>query len=245
MVFSLKRHKHEIHKLTPFNTYLREIVYGGNDGIVTTFAVVAGFAGARGGSAQTITYSFMTVLLFGIANLAADGVSMALGNYLSLNAHKDLYEMERARELYEFQHNPQNEIEESISILEHRGFTKEQAQQMTTTMATNPHYWSEFMMQYEIEMSNPEDEKPIFTSLATFFSFASFGFIPLVPYVFMRNNPFAFVVSIGATCGALLTLGIIRARVTRAHQLRSIAEVIFVGGMAALLAYVVGLFFRT
>lgn len=62
-------------------TYLKEIVYGGNDGIVTTFAIVAGFSGAQRDPANALPV--FTVLLFGLSNLFSDGVSMALGNFLS------------------------------------------------------------------------------------------------------------------------------------------------------------------
>ena len=68
----LQKHLQEEHKMSPFSEYLREIVYGGVDGIVTTFAVVAGFAGANAGS-QVGGLGALAVLLFGLANLFADG----------------------------------------------------------------------------------------------------------------------------------------------------------------------------
>lgn len=70
--------------------YLREIVYGGNDGIVTTCAVVAGFTGASIGSTPTMVISTLTVLLFGLTNLIGDGLSMALGNFVSQRAANDV-----------------------------------------------------------------------------------------------------------------------------------------------------------
>lgn len=72
-----------------FRKYLREIVYGGNDGIVTTFAVVAGFAGAQRDPTSSAIPIF-SVLLFGLANLFADGLSMGLGSFLSLRAQQDV-----------------------------------------------------------------------------------------------------------------------------------------------------------
>ena len=79
----------EEHKVSIFQSYLKEIVYGGNDGIVTTFAIVAGFAGAQLSAASPMGY--VTVLLFGFANLFADGLSMGLGNFLSIRSEKDSY----------------------------------------------------------------------------------------------------------------------------------------------------------
>ena len=62
--------------------YVRELIYGANDGIITTFAVVAGVAGGR--------LSLRVVLILGAANLFADGISMAAGNYLSIRSHESV-----------------------------------------------------------------------------------------------------------------------------------------------------------
>src|SRR3990172_8446076 len=93
-----REHLEKEHKQTPFSIYLKEIVYGGTDGIITTFAVVAGFSGAQidGGYLPLVS-----VILFGLANLAADGVSMSLGNFLSIRSDKDLYRSEKEKEHYE------------------------------------------------------------------------------------------------------------------------------------------------
>jgi VIT1/CCC1 family predicted Fe2+/Mn2+ transporter len=79
-----------------FSTYLREIVYGGSDGIVTTFAVVAGFAGAQQNPMSSAVPVF-AVVLFGLANLAADGLSMGLGSFLSLRAQQDVERGKRSQ----------------------------------------------------------------------------------------------------------------------------------------------------
>ena len=60
--------------------YLRDLIYGANDGIITTFAVVAGVTGGA--------LSSRSVLIVGIANLLADGLSMGVGNYLSIRSHE-------------------------------------------------------------------------------------------------------------------------------------------------------------
>ena len=70
--------------------YIRELIYGANDGIITTFAVVAGVAG--GG------LSLRVVLIIGAANLFADGLSMAAGNYLSIRSHESVLETQELPE---------------------------------------------------------------------------------------------------------------------------------------------------
>lgn len=238
----LEHHLKNEHRISPFQTYLREIVYGGNDGIVTTFAVVAGFSGANLAT-RLPEYSFLTVLLFGLANLFADGVSMGLGNFLSLRANQDVYNAERAKELHEIDNDPLSEKEETMLILQEKGFTEKQAKELTTLYATNKDYWADFMMQYELELPNTTSENPLYTGLATFTAFLAFGAIPLVPFMLNSSPDRAFFYSISATVIALLLLGILRWKVTREKLVRSVMEILLVGSTAAAVAYVVGTLF--
>jgi VIT1/CCC1 family predicted Fe2+/Mn2+ transporter len=239
---SLEEHLASEHRVSPIQTYLKEIVYGGTDGIVTTFAVVAGFTGAKTG-ALLPNLSFLTVLLFGLANLFADGVSMGLGNFLSLRSEKDIYKKGRAKELHEIRTNPASEKEETTEILVGKGFSRKQAQELTEIYATNERYWLRFMMDLELEMPNPTKENPYLTGLATFSSFVLFGFIPLLPYLLFQDSPQAFRNAIIATFIALLLLGILRWRVTGEHVIRSISEIVLLGAVSAVIAYGVGTLF--
>jgi Uncharacterized membrane protein len=99
---------------TTLTDYFKEIIYGGIDGIVTTFAVVAGFAGAALSSSEVTQLSFLVVLLFGLANLFADAASMGLGNFLSVRSEQDLYNAAREKEATEIRHNTEAEIAETI-----------------------------------------------------------------------------------------------------------------------------------
>jgi vacuolar iron transporter family protein len=240
---SLHRHLLSEHHISPLQTYLKEIVYGGNDGIVTTFAVVAGFTGANIAS-QFPNYTFFTVLLFGMANLFADGASMGLGNFLSLRAEKDVYDAAEQKERIEVRTHPEMEKKETIEILRARGFTESQATQITALYATNENYWVSFMMNYELEMANPAHDNPYLTAAATFVSFVFFGTIPLIPYFLTLPPNTAFLASCVATFGALVLLGILRWRATREDIIRSVSEIVLVGGTAAIIAYTVGTFFK-
>lgn len=239
----LVEHLKKEHKASTFQTYLKEIIYGGNDGIVTTFAVVAGFAGASIGGDITV-FSFLTVLLFGLANLFADGASMGLGNFLSLRAEQDVYKSEENKERHEIRNSPQQEKEETMDILLEKGFTKEQATTLTEIYSSNEEYWTSFMMNYELEMSNPKGENPYLTGLATFSAFIFFGIIPLIPYMITQGGQNAFLHSLIATFSALVLLGIIRWRVTSESLFRCVFEMILIGGSASVIAYIVGTFFR-
>lgn len=241
--FDLETHLAREHRQTAFSQYLREIVYGGNDGIVTTFAIVAGFAGAQQDPAAS-NLPVLSVLLFGLANLFADGLSMSLGSFLSLRADQDVYRSTKAKERHEIMTEPQSEFDETVEILTRKGFSDKDATAIASLYRKNTSYWTEFMMKDELEMTNPENEKPYAIALSTFFSFVAFGAIPLLPYIFRISGTSLFVWSIGFTALALLLLALIRAWVTQRHIAQSILETLLVGGAAAATAYVVGTFFR-
>ena len=88
-------------------------MYGGLDGIITTFAVVAGVAGA--------SLSAGVVLILGFANLIADGISMAIGDYLSSKSEREYEAAERKREAWEVEHYPEGEKKELVELYEAQG----------------------------------------------------------------------------------------------------------------------------
>ena len=238
----LEQHIRQEHRQSPFSEYLKEIVYGGNDGIVTTFAVVAGFAGAQG--SNTVEIGVLAVLLFGLANLFADGASMGLGNFLATRSDQDLYRQEKLKEEREIEENPVMEMAETQRLLLDRGFSEADAKQLVKIYATNKDYWADFMMKYELGMEDVSADNPILTGLATFVSFIIFGFIPLFPYVLFPESSNTFTLATAFTAGALVLLGVLRWRVTKEKMWRSIGEIILVGGVSASIAYFVGTFFR-
>ena len=228
-----------------FAEYFKEVIYGGIDGIVTTFAVVAGFAGAALSSDSATQLSFFIVLLFGLANLFADAASMGLGNFLSVRSEKDLYKVARGKELELLRQNPEHETSETIRIMQEKGFGENDAQTLANIYKSNEEYWLDFMMQHEQEMSDPRGENEIFTGLATFISFMIFGAIPLLPFMLSDSGDAAttFIYSSIGTFAALVTLGLLKWRVIGANFVASLFEVVAVGGTAAVLAYLVGTFF--
>jgi VIT1/CCC1 family predicted Fe2+/Mn2+ transporter len=228
-----------------FADYFKEVIYGGIDGIVTTFAVVAGFAGAAISNNETIQLSFAIVLLFGLANLFADAASMGLGNFLSVRSEKDLYKVSRDSELIELKNNPNGEYGETVRILQQKGFSETDATTLAGTYRHNEEYWLDFMMQHKHEQPDPRGENEVYTGLATFFSFMVFGAVPLLPFILQEEGDpaTAFFYSSVGTFVALVALGVLKWRVIGAKFKASLFEVVAVGGTAAVLAYLVGTFF--
>lgn len=235
----------EVKKPGALTEYFTEVIYGGIDGIVTTFAVVAGFTGAALATDTTIQLTFIVVLLFGLANLFADAASMGLGNFLSVSSEKDLYMAARAREEGYLRENPQREAEETVRIMVERGFTEADARSMTAIYQKNHEYWVDFMMNHKLEMADPRGTNPAYTGFATFISFMIFGAVPLLPFMLIPDgtNEQAFIYSSLGTFVALVLLGLLKWRIVGGSLRAALTEVILVGGVAAVIAYVVGMFF--
>lgn len=242
----LEEHIQNEHKFSPVSVYLKEVIYGGVDGIITTFAVVAGFSGAALSGDTTTQLSFLVVLLFGLANLFADGVSMGLGNFLAVRSEQSRYCSIYAKERHESKHNGEEEVEETQTILMKKGFTEADAATLASIYRKNERYWVDFMMSHELKIPDPTDENPYYTGFATFVSFVFFGTIPLIPFMIMGSyDPqIVFYCSASSAFLALILLGFLKGNVVGTGRMRSIGEVVLVGGVAASIAFMVGTFFH-
>ncbi|MEQ8244710.1 VIT1/CCC1 transporter family protein [Fulvivirga sp.] len=215
--------------------YISEFVYGGIDGVITTFAVVAGAAGANA--------ELYWVLIFGFANLIADGFSMSVGNYFSVKANRDNYDKHRKIEYWEIENLREREVQEIREIYEAKGFKGELLEQVVEVITSDKEVWVDTMMKEELEMT--KDEKtPSKTAFATFLSFNLVGIIPLLAYIFAQfmdlNRDNLFLISCLSTAAALMFVGFLKSKVTEKSFLKGIMETLILGGMAAFLAYYVG-----
>ena len=215
--------------------YLGEMVYGGLDGIITTFAVVSGVAGAQLGTP--------VILILGLANLLADGFSMATGAYLSSKSEHEYYRKEWEREAWEVKHFPDGERAELQEVYVRRGYTDEEARQLVEIQSRNAERWVKAMMIDELGMMEDESN-PLINGLVTFGSFVIAGAVPLAVYLiglaFPISPDMAFPISIASSGLALFALGATKVLVTKLNPIRSGLEMLAVGGLAAGVAYVVG-----
>ncbi len=237
---SIKAHHHRQIKAEEQHSsagqYIKSLIYGGLDGIITTFAVVAGVAGAA--------LSPGVVLILGFANLIADGLSMAIGDYLSTKAEMEFQQAERTRETWEVEHYPDGEKHELMELYMNKGMNEEDAKTVVDIIAKNKEAWIDIMMVEELGIIQ-EDESPLKNALVTFLSFITFGFIPVVTYVvarFIPNMPVnTFELSCILTSLTLFVLGALKVKVTGKNWFKSGLEMLIVGGLAAGAAYVVGI----
>lgn len=214
--------------------YLREFVYGGIDGAVTTFAVVAGAVGAN--------LDVSIILILGFANLLADGFSMSVGAYLSAKSEKENYQKHRAIEYWEVDNMPEMERAEIVEIYKAKGFEGELLDKVVNVITSNRDRWVDEMMKNELDMI--EDSKsPFNIGLATLISFVMIGFIPLAFYVYdflfgIGLDLFLWT-SIGTSL-AFVVIGWLKSYVNQTPVLKSILETLALGIVAALVAYFVG-----
>jgi vacuolar iron transporter family protein len=225
----------EPHKLEK-GRYIKSLIYGGLDGTITTFAVVAGVAGA--------SLSAGIVLILGFANLIADGLSMAIGDYLSTKAENEYNKAEYAREKWEVENYPEGEKKELVEVYMDKGISEEDANTIVNIITKDKKVWLDTMMVEELGIIQDE-ESPLKNSFVTFFSFAVFGFVPLAIHLltfFVPSFPLDPFVVAGILTGlTLFTLGALKSKITERHWFASGAEMLFVGGIAAVAAYYVGL----
>ncbi|NLY00888.1 MAG: hypothetical protein GXY83_32760 [Rhodopirellula sp.] len=215
--------------------YIKSAVYGGLDGIITTFAVVAGVAGAK--------LAAGIVLILGFANLIADGLSMAIGDYLSTKSEQEYERAERRREEWEVEHYPEGEKQELVELYTDKGIAPEDAKTIVELLAKTRTAWIDVMMVEELGILG-SDESPLKNAVVTFISFGLFGFVPLVAYVTALFVPIlgtaTFTVACALTAATLFALGAVKVKITGRNWFKSGLETLLVGGVAAAAAYAVG-----
>ncbi|WP_111672599.1 VIT1/CCC1 transporter family protein [Algoriphagus litoralis] len=214
--------------------YLREFVYGGIDGAVTTFAVVAGGFGAN--------LDPGILIILGFANLLADGFSMSVGAYLSAKSERDNYDKHEKIEYWEIENLPEIEREEIADIYREKGFKGELLDKIVDHICNDKELWVAEMMKDELGMMR-DSKSPFKIGLATLISFILVGFIPLMVYLYdffipTELNIFAWTSVLTAL--AFIIVGWLKGIVNQTSKLRSISETLGLGLLAAVVAFYVG-----
>jgi VIT1/CCC1 family predicted Fe2+/Mn2+ transporter len=217
----------------PKANYLRDWIYGGIDGSVTTFAVVTGVVGAH--------LSPAVIVIMGFANLFADGFSMAASNFLGTRAEHDDIRRLATVEHRHIEMAPEGEREEVRQIFAAKGFDGTDLERVVELITSDRDRWVRTMLTEEYGLPL-QARSPWMAALTTFSAFALCGLVPLIPYLFSIGN--ALTVSICLTGGVFLLIGSVKSRWSTIPWWRSGLSTLLVGGVAAALAYVAGVFLR-
>jgi vacuolar iron transporter family protein len=215
----------------PRISYLRDWIYGGIDGVVTTFAVVAGVVGAN--------LTSRVVLVLGLANLVADGFAMAAGNYSGTQAERDDYDRLLAVERKHIAIVPDGEREEIRQIFGGKGFSGDELARIVDVITADDSRWAKTMVVEEYGLA-PSPKSPILAAISTFAAFTLCGLVPLVTYLGVGG----LVPCVIATGVVFFAIGAIKSRWSLTTWWRSGFETFFIGMSAAALAFWVGFGFR-
>lgn len=209
--------------------WLRAAVLGANDGIVSTASLILGVAAASGGKAE--------VLVAGVAGLVAGAMSMAAGEYVSVNSQSDAEHADLARERAELREQPEFELQELTDIYTARGLSPELArkvaQELTAKNALEAH------ARDELGITEFAKARPIQAALASAASFAVGAALPLLIVTFA---PLA-VLGLWVGLSSLVFLGLLGwagARAGGAKPMRPVIRVVFWGAFAMVLTAAIG-----
>lgn len=217
----------------PSASYLRDWIYGGIDGAVTTFAVVAGVIGAQ--------LEASIVIILGLANLIADGFSMAAGNYSGTKAERDLREHLVSVEERHIESDPTGEREEIRQIFARKGFTGELLERIVGVITGDRGRWVNTMLTEEYGLPM-EDRVPATAAWSTFSAFVVCGTVPLLPFLLRASTPFPW--SIGLTASVFFSIGSVQSRWSIYPWWKTGLATLGIGGAAASLAYFIGYLLR-
>jgi VIT1/CCC1 family predicted Fe2+/Mn2+ transporter/rubrerythrin len=210
---------------------IREVVFGAQDGLVSTFAVVAGLAAAGVGP--------LVVLLGGAVSAVAGVLSMSIGTYLSSRAQRQLYEAELTRERGEIHEHPGEEVAELIAALHARGMSRPDAAEVARRIARHPDILLSTLAIFELGLAPQRLGRPVRDAFVMAVAFGVASVVPLLPFVFGSALP-ALGVSAVLTIGALFGVGVLKARVAGVSALRSGLEVAIFAAASGVLSFGLG-----
>lgn len=212
--------------------YIGDLVYGANDGLITTFAVIAGTTGANFPPIVTIVLSF--------ANMLADGLSIGVSDFLGIKSEKYYADSIKAKERWEIKHDKPHALAEIRDVFEKRGFKGEDLNHAVDIVSSNKRAWLETMLRDEDGVIDDPRDDPKKHAFATFCAFVTIGFIPVITYLTPTSiDRFLISAIIGAI--TLFIVGALRTYVTSVSWLRGGLEMLIVGSITGGVAYSVGL----
>jgi len=214
---------------------VRDIVIGMSDGLTVPFALAAGLTGGLTGTANPTSI----IVTAGLAEIAAGSIAMGLGGYLAAKSDAEHYAKEREREKREVAEIPHEEMKEVAEVFEEYGLTREQTRPLVEALRKQPQKWIDFMMRFELGLEQPDPKRALTSALTIGGAYAVGGFVPLAPYMAMKNASIALLFSIAVTLLALLVFGFIKGRFTGMRPVRSALQTALIGSVAAGAAFLI------
>ena len=210
---------------------LREVVFGAQDGILSTLALVTSVAVAVD---QT-----SIILVAGLAGALAGMISMASGAYLGSRAEQDVKRSEIAQEAAELEANPAEELAELTVIFQREGRSYEEARHLADEIAQDKDLWLRTLVEKELGISPDETSNPVKDAFAMGTSFVLAAFVPIVPHMVLDGWT-AIGVSVAAALVGLFVLGMGKGRLVQRSPILQGLEILGIGAVSAIIGYGLG-----
>jgi VIT1/CCC1 family predicted Fe2+/Mn2+ transporter len=209
--------------------FVKDVVIGMADGLTVPFALAAGLSGAVDSSG--------IILTAGIAEIAAGSIAMGLGGYLAGRTEVDHYASELAREYHEAEVYPEKEKMEVREVLEAYGVSENSSKIIADEMAMDKEKWVKFMMRFELGLEKPDEKRASKSAINIGVAYIVGGFIPLSPYIFIKNSNEALIISVIITLIALFVFGFLKAKAVGQNTWYGAIKTTLIGAIAAGAAY--------
>lgn len=213
------------------SSVIREMVFGLEDGMVSTLGVVTGIAGA--------TMDSFTVVLSGLVLIAVEALSMGVGEYASSRSKQEVWERKMRDEQREIREKPKEERRELEIFLQEKGLSAADVTTAADLIVRHPAWMLEEMAVHEHGGMPNASHSPVTGGVVMFIAYIIGGIVPLAPYLFFSPSR-VLIPSIIATAFALFVLGAWKGRITTGRWVRSGCEMVGLSLTAAGIGYAVG-----
>jgi vacuolar iron transporter family protein len=211
---------------------LRELVFGLEDGLVSTMGVITGIASGTG--------LRVVVILSGLVVIFVEALSMAAGSFLSSKSEAELEKKMLEEELHEIRTEPEKERRELMEYYEQRGFSGPEASMITERFMADEGLLLEEMSHRELGIHPQRTENPLRNASVMWVAYMMGGIVPLIPYLLFDVARSTIVLSVGVTALALFLVGAAKGRVVGLGRARSGLEMALIGMGAGAIGYAVG-----
>ena len=217
--------------------WLGDAIYGANDGLGAVFGIVSGVAGYTGGAASNL------VLISGLAGMLASALSMGSGAFLATKSEREVYQAEIGREKREIEEDPEEEQEELALFYQLKGFTEDESRMLASRLAEKPEQFLRTLAHEELGLSEDSFPNPWVAAVSATISTALGAFIPIIPFFFLSGIT-AIIVAAIISLVAHFAVGAAKTLVTGRSWFNSGMEMTVVGGIEAVITYVLGAAFK-
>jgi len=212
---------------------LRAAVFGVNDGLVSNASLILGVTGA---AADT-----RTILMAGVAGLAAGAFAMAAGEYVSVRSQRERFEHQIALEPDELRQSPEAEAQELALMYAAKGLSQKEAQRLAKRLVADPEHALDTLAREERLLNPAELGAPFGAAASSFAAFGAGAALPLLPFVFIDG--WALPVALGVTAVALFTIGAVLSLFTGRSAWFSGARMLALGTLAGGITFGIGRLF--